>query len=86
MTTLRGDDGAEAVVGEVVGKRSHEPDHDFADGFFVAGGAGSFGKGLEQLDGGILRGRGEGRGERGKCEQAEEYGGAAEEKHDGSEK
>lgn len=56
---LCGDDGAEAVVGNVVGERGHAFDHNFADRLFETGRPGSFGQKLQELRGLILRGSGE---------------------------
>ena len=86
VRALRGDDGTEAVVGDVVGEGRHVLDHDFTDGLFVAGGAGSFGKFFEELRSGILGAGGKDRGEGRECKQAERHDGATRERHDGSEK
>ncbi len=51
------DDGAEAVVRDVVRERLEAVGHDFAHGFFVAGRAGRFGEFFEELDEAILGGR-----------------------------
>ena len=55
---LRGDDRAEAVVGDVIGERGHAFNHNFANRLFEARGAGSVGQELEKLRGLILRGSG----------------------------
>ena len=74
---LCGDDGAEAVVGEVIGEGRHALNHDFANRFFIAGRAGRFRKCSKEFGGGVLGTCGSVGGDEREREKAEQYDEAA---------